>query len=70
MQHTITRIPAVLYRGGTSKGPLILAADLPANRASLDRTLLAAMGSPHARQVDGIGGAETLTSKKIGRAHV
>lgn len=63
MQHTITRIPAVLYRGGTSKGPLILAADLPADRATLDRTLLAAMGSPHARQVDGIGGAETLTSK-------
>lgn len=63
MQHTITRIPATLYRGGTSKGPLILASDLPADRATLDRTLLAAMGSPHARQVDGIGGAETLTSK-------
>lgn len=59
----ITRIPAVLYRGGTSKGPLILARDLPAARDVLDRTLLAAMGSPHPRQVDGIGGAETLTSK-------
>jgi 2-methylaconitate cis-trans-isomerase PrpF len=59
----ITKIPAYLYRGGTSKGPLILASDLPADRATLDRALLAAMGSPHQRQVDGIGGAETLTSK-------
>lgn len=59
----ITRIPAYLYRGGTSKGPLILARDLPAGRAALDRAMLAAMGSPHKRQVDGIGGAETLTSK-------
>jgi 2-methylaconitate cis-trans-isomerase PrpF len=59
----ITRIPAHLYRGGTSKGPLILARDLPADRKTLDAALLAAMGSPHQRQIDGIGGAETLTSK-------
>lgn len=59
----ITRIPAYLYRGGTSKGPLILGSDLPADRGTLDRVLLAAMGSPHKRQIDGIGGAETLTSK-------
>jgi 2-methylaconitate cis-trans-isomerase PrpF len=59
----ITRIPASLYRGGTSKGPLILAQDLPADRRTLDAVLLAAMGSPHKRQIDGIGGAETLTSK-------
>jgi len=59
----ITRIPAFLYRGGTSKGPLILAQDLPADRAMLNRVMLAAMGSPHKRQIDGIGGAETLTSK-------
>ncbi len=59
----ITRIPATLYRGGTSKGPLILACDLPADRKTLNAVLLAAMGSPHKRQIDGIGGAETLTSK-------
>jgi 4-oxalomesaconate tautomerase len=59
----ITRIPATLYRGGTSKGPLILASDLPRDRKTLDAVLLAAMGSPHKRQIDGIGGAETLTSK-------
>lgn len=59
----ITKIPAYLYRGGTSKGPLILAQDLPADRDTLNRVMLAAMGSPHKRQIDGIGGAETLTSK-------
>ncbi len=59
----MTKIPAILYRGGTSKGPLILATDLPRERLVLDRVLLAAMGSPHPRQIDGIGGAEILTSK-------
>lgn len=59
----MTKIPSILYRGGTSKGPLILASNLPADRRTLDRVLLAAMGSPHRRQIDGIGGAETLTSK-------
>lgn len=56
-------IPAVLYRGGTSKGPLFLAGDLPSDRATRDAVLLAAMGSPHPRQIDGLGGAESLTSK-------
>src|SRR5580698_7070232 len=60
----ITRIPAVLYRGGTSKGPLFLASDLPNDQGgTLDQVLLAAMGSPHPRQIDGLGGAESLTSK-------
>ncbi|KJC50473.1 hypothetical protein UP09_05590 [Bradyrhizobium sp. LTSP885] len=60
----ITRIPAVMYRGGTSKGPLFLASDLPNDPGGiLDRVMLAAMGSPHPRQIDGIGGAESLTSK-------
>lgn len=60
----ITRIPAVLYRGGTSKGPLFLASDLPNDPGGLlDQVLLSAMGSPHPRQIDGLGGAESLTSK-------
>jgi len=53
----------MLMRGGTSKGPYFLGSDLPADRESRDRVLLAAMGSPDARQIDGIGGATTLTSK-------
>jgi hypothetical protein len=58
-----TRIPCVLMRGGTSRGPYFLADDLPEDPATRDAVLLAAMGSPHPMQVDGIGGARTLTSK-------
>ena len=50
-------------RGGTSKGPFFLASDLPSDAQTRDRVLLAAMGSPDARQIDGIGGADPLTSK-------
>jgi len=50
-------------RGGTSKGPFFLASDLPAEAALRDRVLLAVMGSPDPRQIDGLGGAEPLTSK-------
>jgi hypothetical protein len=57
------RIPRVLMRGGTSRGPYLLASDLPADPARRDATLLRIMGSPHPLQVDGIGGGSTLTSK-------
>jgi len=60
---TQTAIPCTLMRGGTSKGPFFLASDLPSDSAVRDRVLLAAMGSPDVRQIDGIGGADTLTSK-------
>jgi 4-oxalomesaconate tautomerase len=50
-------------RGGTSKGLYFRRRDLPADRGARDRTLLAAMGSPDARQIDGVGGAHPLTSK-------
>lgn len=58
-----TRIPCVLMRGGTSRGPYFLASDLPADTATRDAVLLAAMGSPHQLQVDGIGGTWNQTSK-------
>ena len=58
-----TRIPCVIQRGGTSKGPYFLASDLPSEPALRDRVLLAIMGSPDARQIDGLGGADPLTSK-------
>lgn len=57
------RIPCLLMRGGTSKGAFFLESDLPAERDRRDRVLLAVMGSPDARQIDGIGGADPLTSK-------
>jgi 4-oxalomesaconate tautomerase len=50
-------------RGGTSKGLYFDAKDLPSDRETLDRVLLAAMGSPDVRQIDGVGGAHPLTSK-------
>jgi 4-oxalomesaconate tautomerase len=56
-------IPCLLMRGGTSKGPYFNLADLPADPAARDRVLLAVMGSPDLRQIDGLGGATTLTSK-------
>lgn len=58
-----TRIPCTLMRGGTSKGPFFLASDLPSDVQLRDRVLLAVMGSPDARQIDGVGGADPLTSK-------
>lgn len=59
----LTAIPATLMRGGTSKGLYVNAADLPADEATRDAVLLAAMGSPDLRQIDGVGGAHPLTSK-------
>jgi 4-oxalomesaconate tautomerase len=56
-------IPATLMRGGTSKALYFHARDLPQSAAARDRVLLAAMGSPDARQIDGVGGAHPLTSK-------
>ena len=56
-------IPCIFMRGGTSRGPFFNAKDLPADIATRDRVLLAAMGSPDVRQIDGLGGADTLTSK-------
>ena len=56
-------IPATLMRGGTSKGLYFNVRDLPPDRAARDRVLLAVMGSPDARQIDGVGGAHPLTSK-------
>src|SRR5690242_9425722 len=56
-------IPTIFMRGGTSRGPYFKAEDLPADPATRDRVLLAAMGSPDLRQIDGLGGADTLTSK-------
>ncbi len=58
-----TPIPCLFMRGGTSRGPFFRASDLPADLPTRDRVLLAAMGSPDKRQIDGLGGAHPLTSK-------
>lgn len=58
-----TKIPCTLFRGGTSRGTYFMASDLPANPDLRDRILIAVMGSPDPKQVDGVGGAHPLTSK-------
>jgi 4-oxalomesaconate tautomerase len=58
-----TAIPCVLMRGGTSRGPFFRYEDLPADPVVMKQVLLRTMGSPHVRQIDGVGGADPVTSK-------
>ena len=58
-----TAIPCTVMRGGTSKGLYFRREDLPDATGLRDAVLLAAMGSPDPRQIDGMGGAHPLTSK-------
>ena len=55
--------PVMWMRGGTSKGGYFLAEDLPSEVADRDSFLLRVLGSPDPRQIDGMGGADPLTSK-------
>ena len=55
--------PCMWMRGGTSKGGYFLESDLPPDKATRDAFLLQVMGSPDPRQIDGMGGADPLTSK-------
>jgi methylitaconate Delta-isomerase len=57
------RVPVVIYRGGTSKGIFIKENELPADAALRDHLICAIFGSPDKRQIDGLGGADPLTSK-------
>jgi 4-oxalomesaconate tautomerase len=56
-------IPCLWMRGGTSKAAVFLQSDLPTDPRERDALLLGVMGSPDPRQIDGIGGADPLTSK-------
>ncbi|BAZ81273.1 4-oxalomesaconate tautomerase [Sphaerospermopsis kisseleviana CS-549] len=56
-------IPCLFMRGGTSRGPYFIKQDLPSDEISRNNVLLAVMGSPDERQINGIGGGTTLTSK-------
>jgi 4-oxalomesaconate tautomerase len=58
-----TGVRATMLRGGTSRGLYVEAQDLPADPAARDDLLLRLMGTPDPRQIDGLGGATTLTSK-------
>lgn len=52
-----------ILRGGTSRGVFFLENDLPRERATIERILLDILGSPDIRQINGIGGATSQTSK-------
>lgn len=65
MTKRLAKLPAVFMRGGTSKGVFFHSKDLPADPSSRDRALLHVLGSPdpYGRQIDGLGGATSSTSK-------
>ena len=58
-----TGVRCTMLRGGTSRGLYFQPADLPADPAERDDLLLRLMGTPDPRQIDGLGGATSLTSK-------
>ncbi len=57
------RVPVVIYRGGTSKAVFIKENDLPSDQTERDGLICRIFGSPDRRQIDGLGGADPLTSK-------
>ncbi|WP_193142116.1 MULTISPECIES: 4-oxalomesaconate tautomerase [unclassified Meridianimarinicoccus] len=60
---TQTGIPYIFMRGGTSRGPYFRREDLPEDREMLAKVLIAAVGSGHALNIDGIGGGAAVTTK-------
>ncbi len=60
---TQTGIPFLFMRGGTSRGPYFRREDLPADRETLAEVLIAAVGSGHPLNIDGIGGGAAVTTK-------
>lgn len=61
--HEFERVRAAVIRGGTSKGVYLLANELPKDPAVRDKVILSIFGSPDPRQINGLGGADPLTSK-------
>lgn len=56
-------LPCTIMRGGTSKGIFIMSHELPADPEERDKEICKIFGSPDVRQIDGLGGADVLTSK-------
>lgn len=63
MEKGLFRLPLMIMRGGTSRGAYILEKDMPEDRNDWDKVLLRLMGSPDKKQIDGLGGAQSVTSK-------
>ena len=62
-ENHILKLPVTIMRGGTSKGIYILEEDLPKDHNEWDKILLRLMGSPDQKQIDGLGGSQSVTSK-------
>ncbi len=60
---TQAAIPYLFMRGGSSRGPFFNRHDLPSDEVSLARVLVAAVGSGHPLNIDGIGGGNAVTTK-------
>ncbi|RID89576.1 4-oxalomesaconate tautomerase [Gemmobacter lutimaris] len=58
-----TAISFHFFRGGTSRGPYFRREDLPEDRETLARVLVAALGSGHRLNIDGLGGGAAVTTK-------
>ena len=63
MHPEMEMLRCAIMRGGTSKGVFIIMNEYPKDRAKRDAVILAIYGSPDVRQIDGLGGADVLTSK-------
>ena len=63
MPKNVIKLPVMILRGGTSKGIYILESDMPVDRAEWESLLLRLMGSPDKKQIDGLGGSQSVTSK-------
>jgi len=59
----LSGLPCTIMRGGTSRAVFFWSTDLPSDACARDRVILDAFGSPDFRQIDGLGGADPLTSK-------
>ena len=56
-------IPFMLFRGGTSRGPYFRSEDLPTDRDKLSKVLIAVIGAGNSRNIDGLGGGSSVTTK-------
>lgn len=63
MHPEMEMLRCAIVRGGTSKGVFIMKNELPADPVQRDAVIRAIYGSPDVRQIDGLGGADVLTSK-------
>lgn len=59
----LARVPCAVVRGGTSKAIFVQPEHLPEDPERRDERILSLFGSPHPRQIEGLGGADPLTSK-------